>query len=132
MKPRVTDIVRNLVSQKRYKSALRYAKKFRLGVTEEEQEQMTRAFECMCFPSFYESIEMNVEEEIEKGVDILVRLYGSKAESDDFGEILDAIDVVCLNCPEDTLEDNSCCDGCSVRKLYDSIPHERKERRVEA
>lgn len=36
-------------------------------------------------------------------------------------KLLDAIDTVCLNCIEDTLEDNSCCDKCPVRKLYDCI-----------
>lgn len=36
-------------------------------------------------------------------------------------KILDAVDIVCLNCIEDTLEDNACCDTCPVRKLADSI-----------
>lgn len=41
-------------------------------------------------------------------------------------EILDAVDTVCLNCVEDTLEDNACCDTCPVRKLADSINNRDK------
>ena len=40
-------------------------------------------------------------------------------------DVCEAIDVVCLNCVEDTLRDNSCCETCPVRKLYDSIKEER-------
>ena len=36
-------------------------------------------------------------------------------------KVLEAIDMVCLNCVEDTLQDNSCCDKCPVRKLCDSL-----------
>lgn len=36
-------------------------------------------------------------------------------------EILDAVDVVCLNCVEDTLNDNSVCKKCPVRKLCNSL-----------
>ena len=35
--------------------------------------------------------------------------------------ILDAVDVVCLNCVEDTLNDNSVCENCPVRKLCNSL-----------
>lgn len=41
--------------------------------------------------------------------------------------VCEAIDVVCLNCVEDTLLDNSCCETCPVRKLYDSIKDCPKE-----
>ena len=41
-------------------------------------------------------------------------------------KILDAVDTVCLNCVEDTLEDNTCCDTCPVRKLADSINNRDK------
>ena len=39
-------------------------------------------------------------------------------------DVCEAIDLVCLNCIEDTAGDNSCCDSCPVRKLYDSIKEE--------
>ena len=40
-------------------------------------------------------------------------------------DVCEAIDLVCLNCIEDTAGDNSCCDSCPVRKLYDTITEER-------
>lgn len=36
-------------------------------------------------------------------------------------KILDAVDIVCLNCVENTLEDNSVCEKCPVRKLCNSL-----------
>lgn len=36
-------------------------------------------------------------------------------------KILEAIDTVCLDCLENTLENPSVCDSCPVRKLADSI-----------
>lgn len=35
--------------------------------------------------------------------------------------IFDAADVICLNCVEDTLNDNSVCENCPVRKLCNSL-----------
>ena len=35
--------------------------------------------------------------------------------------LLEAIDLVCLNCVEDTLKDNSCCEKCAVRKTADAV-----------
>ena len=35
--------------------------------------------------------------------------------------VLDAIDTVCLHCVEDTLNDESICSSCPVRKLAASI-----------
>lgn len=43
-------------------------------------------------------------------------------------EILEAIDLVCLNCVEDTLTDNLCCENCPVRKTYDSLTKEKKKK----
>lgn len=34
-------------------------------------------------------------------------------------KLLEAVDMVCLNCVEDTLTDNSCCEKCPVRRLVD-------------
>lgn len=39
---------------------------------------------------------------------------------DSFEKIIDAADTVCMNCPEDTLTDNSACKACPVRKLVNS------------
>ena len=39
---------------------------------------------------------------------------------DSFEKIVEAADTVCMNCPEDTLTDNSICKACPVRKLVNS------------
>ena len=44
-------------------------------------------------------------------------------------DILEAIDVVCLNCVEDTLGDNSCCDTCPVRKTANAFSKRGKQRK---
>lgn len=36
-------------------------------------------------------------------------------------EFLDAVDVVCLNCVEDTLNDDEVCNRCPVRKTCDYL-----------
>lgn len=46
--------------------------------------------------------------------------YYNYYTSDTKNKVLKAIDLVCINCVEDTLEDNSCCETCPVRKLADS------------
>ena len=38
----------------------------------------------------------------------------------------DAADVVCMNCVEDTLNDNSCCEKCPVRKTMDYIKNTKE------
>ena len=36
-------------------------------------------------------------------------------------EILNAVDVVCINCVEDTLTKEGMCESCPVRKLSEAI-----------
>lgn len=72
-----TEQVRNLVSQRRYKEALRIVKGFRLGITKEQIETMTRAYECMVHPDFYRSIGKNTDECISGGVAVLCQIFGS-------------------------------------------------------
>ena len=36
-------------------------------------------------------------------------------------EILNATNIVCLNCVEDTLNNEDICDSCPVRKLCESL-----------
>lgn len=43
-------------------------------------------------------------------------------------KILDAIDLVCLNCVEDTLNNENICDNCPVRKLADHIDEDMMEK----
>ncbi|WP_317399657.1 hypothetical protein [Anaerotruncus colihominis] len=72
-----TDIVRAAVSAGNYKEALRIAKDFRLGISKEDSDAMKRGYECMATsPEFYESIGFDVSECIDKGIEVLVRIYG--------------------------------------------------------
>ena len=69
-----TDQVKQLVREKKYKKALRIAKGFRIGVTAAERDMMSRAYECLLYPDFYKSIGKEVNDEIEKGINVLIRI----------------------------------------------------------
>lgn len=73
---RKSDKVRRLVQEGEYNKALSIAKKFVLGITEQEQKEMVRAHECMEYPEFYKQIGIIPEEAIQKGIAVLLRLYG--------------------------------------------------------
>ena len=45
-------------------------------------------------------------------------------------EILNAIDLVCLNCVEDTLNNENICDNCPVRKLSDQIDDDKGDENL--
>lgn len=72
-----TEQVRSLVSQGRYKDALRIAKGFRLGITREQSSTMIRAYECMVHPDFYRSIGKDIQGCIDGGVAVLHEVFGS-------------------------------------------------------
>ena len=72
-----TEKARELVRQGRYKEALRIVKGFRLGITREQIESMTRAYECMVHPDFYRSIGKNTQECIDGGVAVLCQIFGT-------------------------------------------------------
>lgn len=71
-----TDVVRSAVASGDMRKALSIAKGFKLGITKEQHDDMTRAHECMTNPRFYQSIGADTEELIRKGVDTVVALYG--------------------------------------------------------
>lgn len=73
---RKSDAVRRMTAAGDYKSALRIAKDFRLGITKEQSDTMRRGYECMTNPRFYVSIGVNIAETVEKGVETLLSLYG--------------------------------------------------------
>lgn len=73
---RKSDIVRRLVSDKKYKEALRIAKEFRLGISQEDSDGMKRAYECILYPAFYQQLGFNPSVETSNGIEILIRLYG--------------------------------------------------------
>lgn len=74
---RKSDAVRRLVASGDYKSALRIASNFRLGITQEDRDTMKLGYECMATsPRFYRSLGYNVDECVRNGISVLVRIYG--------------------------------------------------------
>jgi hypothetical protein len=74
---RKSDRVRRLVAGGEYKEALRIAKGFRMGITEEQHDDMVRGYECMTNPRLYRSLGMDTEEIAQKAVATVIRLYGA-------------------------------------------------------
>lgn len=73
---RKSDTVRCLTAAGDYKAALRIAKGFRIGINNDQRSAMTRAYECMVHPDFYQSIGVDLTQAIDQGVSVLVSLYG--------------------------------------------------------
>lgn len=72
-----TDIVREAVRQGDWKKALRIAKDFRIGITREQREKMSRAYECLVHPDFYKQIGTDIPGAIAKGKEVVSCLYGA-------------------------------------------------------
>ena len=73
---RKSDLVRRLVSECRYKEALRIAKEFRLGIKKDDSDDMRRGYECMVHSRFYKQLGMDTDKIAQKGVETIIRLYG--------------------------------------------------------
>lgn len=74
---RKSDTVRRLVREGDYKGALRIAKDFRLGISQEDADAMRRGYECMATsPRFYQSLGLDPAKIAEKGRETVLRLYG--------------------------------------------------------
>ncbi len=73
---RKSDIVRKLVSEKKYKQALCIAKDFRLGITPSQSLKMKKAYECMVHERFYLSLGENINLCISEGIEVIEILYG--------------------------------------------------------
>lgn len=71
-----TDIVREAVAAGQWKKALSIAKGFRLGLTKDQRDDMTRAHECLVDPRFYASLGMDTDMIVAKGVETVRQLYG--------------------------------------------------------
>ncbi len=74
---RRSDIVREAVKAGEWKKALRIAKDFRINVTKEQREAMSRAYECMIHPEFYKQIGTDIPGAIAKGKEVVSYLYGA-------------------------------------------------------
>ncbi len=73
---RKSDRVRRLVAAGDFKSALRIAKDFKLGISEDDRADMCRGYECLTNPRLYKSIGLDTAQIALKGVETVKRLYG--------------------------------------------------------
>ncbi len=62
-----SEIVRTAIQVQDWKRALQIAKDFRIGVTQEQRNKMTRAYECIVHPDFYKQIGIDIAGTIEQG-----------------------------------------------------------------
>lgn len=72
-----TDIVREAVKAGEWKKALRIAKDFRINITKEQRDAMSRAYECMVHPEFYRQIGTDIPRAIAYGKEVVSSLYGA-------------------------------------------------------
>lgn len=75
---RKSEAVRAYVQNGQIKDALRIAKTFRLGITKEQSDAMSMAYECLVHPRFYAEIGVDTEAKVHAGTEVLRLLYGSK------------------------------------------------------
>ena len=66
-----TEIVVEAVKSGDYKKALRIAKGFQIGVTQDQRNAMSMAYECMLYPDFYKQIGKNIEATISEGIAVV-------------------------------------------------------------
>ena len=74
---RKTDAVRRMVAAGDFKAALRIAKDFRLGIKEEDRDDMRRGYECIVHERFYKSLGVDTRQMAQKGAETVKRLYGT-------------------------------------------------------
>lgn len=83
MQEKKSDIVRKLVADREFKSALKIAKDFRIGISKSDSDAMKRGYECMVNPKFYAQIGFDPQKEIEKGIETITRIYGKDGRNTD-------------------------------------------------
>ena len=77
-----SDKVRRLVQSGDFKSALRIAKDFRLGISKAQSDAMRLAYECMVHGRFYQSLGYDLDEKVGEGLKVLTGLDGRSCNSD--------------------------------------------------
>ncbi|MCM1246670.1 MAG: hypothetical protein NC293_13610 [Roseburia sp.] len=68
---RKSELVKEAVRKEEWKKALRIAKDFHIGITQEQRDKMTRAYECIVHPDFYRQIGVDIPEAIEQGKEVV-------------------------------------------------------------
>lgn len=85
---RKSDAVQRLVASGEFKSALKIAKDFRLGITKAESDAMTLGYECMVHARFYEQLGYDLKQKIAEGIEVLTKLYGRGEQNDLYKQVL--------------------------------------------
>ena len=78
---RKSDIVREAVRSQDWKKALRIAKDFQIGISKEQREKMSRAYECIVHPDFYRQIGTDIQGAIEEGKKVVKEYAESRREN---------------------------------------------------
>ena len=71
-----TDLVREALRNGDFKKALKIAKDFRINITKQDREKMSRAYECIVHPDFFKQIGIDIPSAIIAGEEVVTRLYG--------------------------------------------------------
>lgn len=71
-----SDLVREAVKKGNFKQAFKIAKDFRINITKEDREKMSRAYECIVHPDFFKQIGIDIPRAINEGEEVVTRLYG--------------------------------------------------------
>lgn len=66
-----TEEVSRAVKNGDYKKALRIAKGFQIGVTQDQRNDMSKAYECMLYPDFYKQIGVQIDVAISRGIEVV-------------------------------------------------------------
>lgn len=72
-----SEMVREAIKKGELKKALRIAKGFKINVTKEQRDIMSRAYECIVHPEFYKQVGIDIPKAIEKGKEVVTLLYGA-------------------------------------------------------
>lgn len=68
------QIVRELVSEGRYKEALQICKGWNYTDTS-HRDILQRGYDCLMYPEFYRQLGFNPDTEYQKAVDVLIEVY---------------------------------------------------------
>jgi len=74
-----TEQVKQFFAEGDFKKALRIAKNFRIGITEQQSMDMQMAYECMLYPDFYRQLGKDIEKVKSVGISTLRSLIEAKA-----------------------------------------------------
>ena len=69
-----SDLVREAVKKGNFKQALKIAKDFRINITKEDREKMSRAYECIVHPDFFKQIGIDIPRAINEGEEVVTSI----------------------------------------------------------